>query len=171
MSIFDEDDGLPGERIRRATPALSVFLATLLMALPVPLAGGAMPHLALLLVIIWASLQPRLMPAWAAFILGLFADLVSGLPLGLSALLFPGAVIAVRLGEARVEGHSLFIDWVFTGLLVLAVHVLTWQLLGFTGSAAPLAPLAAQAAITLLAYPLVVTIAARIQRRIIEPSF
>lgn len=171
MSLFDEDDGIPADRVRRAMPAFTVVLGTLLMALPIPLAWGAMPNLALLLVIIWSSLQPRLMPAWGAFLLGLFADLVSGLPFGLYALLFPAAAIAVRLADARVEGHSLFIDWVFTGLLVLAVHVLIWQFLGFTGSAAPLGPLLAQAVITILAYPLVATIAARVQRRIIEPGF
>jgi len=171
MSLFDEDDGIPADRVRRAMPAFTVVVGILLMALPVPLAWGAMPNLALLLVIIWSSLQPRLMPAWGAFLLGLFADLASGLPFGLCAVLFPAAAIAVRLADARVEGHSLLIDWVFTGILVIAVHALIWQLLGFTGSAAPPGPLLAQAAITILAYPMVAAVAARIQRRIIDPGF
>ncbi|MBS3962780.1 MAG: rod shape-determining protein MreD [Sandarakinorhabdus sp.] len=171
MSLFDDDDGIPADRVRRAMPAFTVLLGTLLMALPIPLAFGAMPSLALLFVIIWSSLQPRLMPVWGAFLLGLFADLVSGLPLGIWALLFPVAAISVRLADARAEGHSLVIDWLFTGLLVLGAHVLAWQFLGFTGSAAPSGPLLAQAVITILAYPLAATIAARVQRRIIEPGF
>ena len=171
MSLFDEDDGIPSDWLRRAIPALTVIAGMVLMALPLPLAWGAMPNFALLLVIIWASLQPRLMPTWGALLLGLLADMAIGLPFGIHALLFPAAVIAVRLGESRVEGHSLFIDWLFTGLLVLAIHMLTWQLLGFTGSAAPLPPFLAQAAITILAYPLAATVAARIQRRVIQTGF
>jgi rod shape-determining protein MreD len=169
MKLLPDDEDVPGERIRRLMPSITVALATLLMALPIPLAWGAVPHVALLLVIIWASLQPRLMPTWGALLLGLFADLVSGLPFGLSALLFTGAVIAVRLGEARVEGHSLVMDWGFAAILVLAAHLVIWQLLGFVGSAAPLMPLVTQALVTVLAYPLVATLAARIQRKLIEP--
>jgi rod shape-determining protein MreD len=158
------------ERLRRLVPAGTSLLAALLMCLPLPLAWGVMPHLVLLLTIMWASLQPRLMPTWAAFLIGFFFDAIAGLPLGLTAFLLSAAVVAVRLGEARVEGHSLFIDWAFTALLVLAAQMLTWQLLGFVGQPAPLAPLLVQALTTILAYPLIALGAARIQRRLIGPE-
>ncbi len=168
MSFLVDTDDPPGERLRRLLPSLSVLAATLLMALPMPLAWGVMPHVALLLVLIWASLQPRLMPTWGAFLLGLFFDLVSGLPYGLTAFLFSAAVIGVRLAEARVERHSLFLDWLFAGVLVLLVQLLTWQLMAFTGQPVPLLPLLVQALLTLAAYPLVVRLAARMQRKLIE---
>jgi rod shape-determining protein MreD len=140
------------------------------MCLPLPLAWGVMPHLLLLLTIIWASLQPRLMPSWAGFLIGLVFDALAGLPLGLTALLLGAAVVAVRLGEARVEGHSLAVDWLFTALLVTLAHLLSWQLLGFIGQPAPLPPLLLQALTTILAYPLVARFAARVQRRLIGPE-
>jgi|FEC22Drversion2_1045045.scaffolds.fasta_scaffold00756_3 rod shape-determining protein MreD len=157
----------PGEIRRRLTPGLTVLAGALLMCLPLPLGVGAMPHLALLLVILWASLQPRLMPAWVAFGLGLVLDMLAGLPIGLSALLFALAVVAVRLAEARVEGHSLLVDWAFATLLVGAAHLLTWQLHALLGRSVPLGPLLAQAALTALAFPLAAATVARIQRRLV----
>lgn len=157
------------ERVRRLVPAVTTILAALVMCLPLPLAWGVMPHFVLLLTIMWASLQPRLMPSWAAFLIGFFLDALAGLPLGLNALLLSAAVVAVRLAEARVEGHSLFIDWLFTAILVVTAQVLTWQLLGFIGQPAPIAPLLVQAIATILAYPMIALWAARIQRRLIGP--
>jgi rod shape-determining protein MreD len=168
MSLLDGESSSPGERIRRMIPALCVLLGLVLMALPLPLAWGVMPHIALLMVVIWASLQPRLMPAWAALLLGLVADLVTGLPFGVNGLIFVLAVIAVRLGEARVERHSLLLDWLFVSLLILASQLLLFELLAFAGREAALAPLVVQALVTMLAYPPVAALAARIQRKLID---
>ncbi len=157
-----------GETVRRMVPGFIVFIAELLMTLPVPLAWGVMPNFALLFVILFASIQPRLMPIWAAFLLGLFADLLWGGPLGLWTFIFSAAVAAVRLAETRVEGHSLAIDWGFAALLLLAAYLLCWRFLIFTGYDAPLVPLLAQAAITAVGYPLAALLAGRIQRRLID---
>ncbi len=170
MSLTTPREAAAGERLRRLMPSFTVLLAMLLMALPLPLAWGVMPNFAWLLVIIWASLQPRLMPAWVALVLGLLADLVSGMPLGVQGFLFTASVIAVRLVEARMEGRSLALDWLFAAILLLAGHVIGWQLLGFTGNRAPLLPMLAQAGITLLAYPPAMALAARVRRRMIERS-
>ena len=159
-----------GETLRRLVPAGIVFLSLLLMALPLPLAWGVMPNIALLFVLLWASIQPRLMPAWGAFLLGLFADLLFGGPIGIWALLFAVSVVAVRLVEASTEGHTLAFDWVFAALLATVAHLLAWQLLGFLGFAAPLMPFLAQAALTALAYPAVAAMAARLQLRLAVPA-
>jgi rod shape-determining protein MreD len=168
MSYLPNDHNNASEIVRRMVPAGTVLISTLAMALPFPLAWGVMPNLALLFVIIWASLQPRLMPAWAAFGLGLFADLLFGNPIGVWALIFPVAMVAVRLGEERVEGHSLGVDWAFVSLLLLAGHLLCWQLMEFTGREAALLPLLTQAGVTILAYPVAAVLAGRIQRRLID---
>lgn len=166
MSIISER-ARRGELVRRLVPSLSVLLAILLMALPLPLAWGVMPHLALLLVVIWASIQPRLMPVWAAFLLGLAADLLFGGPLGIWALLLPVSVAAVRLAETRVEGHSLALDWAFAALISGLALLFAWQALHFLGSSPPLWPFLAQALLTLFAYPPVAAVAARVQRRLV----
>jgi rod shape-determining protein MreD len=155
-----------GETARRLVPAGTVFLSLLLMALPLPLAWGVMPHVALLFVMLWASIQPRLMPAWGAFLLGLFADLLFGAPIGVWALLFAATVVGVRLIEASAEGHTLAFDWVLAGLIATAAHLLAWQFLRFLGSSPPMLPFVAQAALTTIAYPPVAALAARIQLRL-----
>jgi rod shape-determining protein MreD len=166
MTDFPRGVGDRGEVLRRLVPAGTVFLSLLLMALPLPLAWGVMPHVALLFVILWASIQPRLMPAWGAFLLGLFADLLFGGPIGIWALLFAATVVVVRLIEASTEGHALVFDWVMAGVVATAAHLLAWQLLRFLGSSAPAGPFLAQAALTTLAYPPVAALAARIQLRL-----
>lgn len=166
---MNDFSGIPrdrGETLRRLVPAGTVFLSLLLMALPLPLAWGVMPNIALLFVALWASIQPRLMPAWGAFLLGLFADLLFGAPIGIWALLFAASVVAVRLVEASAEGHTLLFDWVLAALLATAAHLLAWQMLGFLGLSPPVTPFLAQAALTALAYPPVAALAARIQLRL-----
>jgi rod shape-determining protein MreD len=166
MTAFPRRATDRGETARRMVPAGTVFLALLLMALPLPLAWGVMPNVALLLVILWASIQPRLLPVWGAFLLGLFADLLFGGPIGIWALLFAAAVVAVRLFEAWAEGHTLPFDWAFASLAATLAHLIAWQMLHFLDFSAPLTPFLVQAALTALAYPAVAALAARIQLRL-----
>ncbi|TPE60514.1 rod shape-determining protein MreD [Sandaracinobacter neustonicus] len=168
MSNLNRERITPGEIARRLLPAGTVLLSLLVMALPLPLAWGVMPNLALLFVILWASIQPRLMPVWAGFLLGLFADLLFGGRIGIWALIFPLAVGVVRVAEERVEGHSLAVDWAFAALLVMLAQLLAWQLNSFLGSSAPLLPFLVQGAVTLIAYPLAATLGARTQRRLTD---
>lgn len=168
MSFIDSPGPRVAEMVVRTVPALTVFASTLLMALPAPLAWGVIPQVPLLFVLIWASLAPRLMPAPLALVLGVLADLVTGLPLGINAFLFPAAVVAVRIAESRTEVRSLFLDWFFAAVVVLCANIVAWQMLAFTGRPGPLLPMLAQAVLTILAWPLVVRIAARIQRKILE---
>lgn len=166
MSYLVKDRAGAGEIVRRLVPAGTVLLALLAMALPLPLAWGVMPNLALLFLIMWASIQPRLMPVWGGFLLGLFADLLFGGMLGIWGLIFPLVIGAVRIAESRMEGHSLAIDWGFAGLLVMAAQLLAWQLNGFMGLSAPVLPFLVQGLITAVAYPLAASVAAKIHRRL-----
>lgn len=168
MSNLHFEDDVTGEGLRRFVPAGTIILSLLLMTLPLPLAWGVMPQLALLFLIIWASIQPRLIPAWAAFLLGLLADFLFGLPMGIWAVLFPAVVIVVRLVEAHVEGHSLAVDWGFAALMLVVAQLVAWQLLDFLGRSPAFWPMLAQAGLSILAYPLAASIAARIQRRLID---
>lgn len=151
-----------------ALPVLSVLLAIVAMALPLPLAWGVLPQLPLLLVLVWASLAPHLLPVYAALLLGIVADLVTGVPLGINAFLLPLGLVAVRIAESRTEVRSLFLDWVFTALVVLVASLVGWQMLAFAGHPAPIGPVLAQAALTIIAWPLVVRVALHFRRRMLE---
>jgi rod shape-determining protein MreD len=166
MTTISREPDAAEELARRLVPAGTVLASLVVMAIPLPLAWAVMPNLALMFVAVWASVQPRLMPSWGGFLLGLVADLLFGGPIGIWALLFPLAILTVRLAETRIEGHNLVVDWAFVALLAVLLHLLAWQLLGFLGRSPPLLPLMVQALASILAYPLVAAIAARIQRRL-----
>lgn len=155
---------------RRMVPAGTVLCGSLLMAVPLPLALPVVPNLALLLVLVWASVQPRLMPVWAAFLLGLFHDVIAAVPFGLFALLFALTVIAVRTAEQQLEVRSIAIDWAMAAALVLLLHALMWQLLAILGQDPPAGPIAAQALLTALAFPLSLAAAAFVHRRLVEQA-
>ena len=150
---------------RRLVPALSVLVLLLAMTAPVVLPWPALPQFGLAAVFVWATFQPGLMPPWLAFLLGLAADLLFGLPLGVEGLAFALTALFVRLFERRFGHHRFGFDWSIFAL-VAAVHALLgWQFLGFAGVSGPLLPQFLQAATTAATYPLVVLLCARLQRR------
>lgn len=163
----------PTERVRywrgygqRVIPLLVTLVLTLAMTAPVFVAVPVMPNLGLLGVLVWASFQPGLMPAWVAFLLGVASDLLFGLPLGVEAILLPAVVVFVRLVERRFAAHRYAADWLFAVLIVGGAAVVEWQLLAFAGVRGPLTPLLIQAGTTALAYPAIVALCAGIQRRL-----
>lgn len=154
---------------RRFVPAASVLLAALLMALPLPLAWASVPQLGLLLLVFWANVQPRLLPPWAALLLGAFTDLLFGLPLGIWTVIYPAMVVAVRLLDVRLAGSRSFLtDWALALLLVAVAMFLVAQFLRFVGQTPALLPLAGQGILTVLAYPAVAAVGARIQARLAD---
>lgn len=158
------------ERLRLALPALTVLASTLVITLPVPLAWHAMPHLPMVLVLLWASVQPRLMPAWLAFLLGLAVDALVGAPVGLNGLLFLLLVVAVRIGENRPEGQGFALDWLGGALLIVAAFLLSWQIQVLLLRPVPFAPHAVQALLTCLAFPVMLRLVAGLQRRLSDPT-
>ena len=150
---------------RGLVPAASVLLLLLLMTAPVILPWPALPQLGLAAVFVWATFQPGLLPPWLAFLLGCAADLLFGLPLGVEATLFALTALFVRLFERRFGHHRFGFDWAMFGLVAFAHALLGWQFLAFAGVGGPALPQFIQAATTAAAYPLVVLLCARIQRR------
>ena len=150
---------------RRALPGAVTLALLLLMTLPLFTIFPVLPQLGLLGVFVWATFQPGLMPPWLACLLGIAADLLSGLPLGINATLFPATALFVRLFEAKFGHHVYRFDWAVLAAVTLVYALLSWQFLRFTGIDARLLPLLLQWLTTVAAYPAVVVLCARIQRR------
>ena len=80
------------QRTRNAARAVLPVALTVLMVLLAYLPYGSaeisrlFPQFALISIFFWSVYQPNLMPAGAAFLLGFFIDVLSGMPLGLNAL-------------------------------------------------------------------------------------
>ncbi len=153
----------------RAVPGLVTLLLIVATTVPLFVPVPVVPNVALLAVLVWASFQPGLMPAWLAFLLGAAADVVSGLPLGVEATLLPAVVLFVRFADVRFAPHRYGFDWAFAASMIFAATLVEWQLLALGGVTGPLAPLLVQAGTTILAYPAIVALFARIQRRLALP--
>lgn len=149
-------------------PATTVLLLLVLTTAPIILPWPALPALGLTAVFVWSTFQPGLMPPMLAFALGLVADALGGAPFGVSATLFALTALFVRLFERRFGHHRFGFDWAVLTLLTLVHAGLTQQLLTIAGATPPLGPLLINAAATALAYPFVVLLCARIQRRLLR---
>ncbi|MDO9489926.1 MAG: hypothetical protein Q7J32_16245, partial [Sphingomonadaceae bacterium] len=68
-------------RWRQLVPSLTCVLALFVMSAPILTSMPAMPHLALLTILVWGLFQPVLMPPHVALLLGILTDAVLGLPL------------------------------------------------------------------------------------------
>lgn len=152
-------------RWRRLVPSLTCVFALFVMTAPLVTSTPSMPHFALLTVLVWGLFQPQLMPPHVALLLGILTDAVLGLPLGINSVLMPVTAIAIGALERRYGHRPHALDWALAGLVVLIYQFLAWQLLGFVDGELSFRPLLWQAATTVLAYPFVVALIARIQRR------
>ncbi len=161
----DESWARPYQRWRIAVPALTCLAALLLMTLPVVTPGPSVPHLVMLSVLIWSSFQPALMPPYLALPVGILTDAVLGLPIGINATLMPGLTIVVGTVERRFGGRPYLLDWLIGAVLIFVYQYIVHKFGGFVSGRQPFQPFLAQAVTTTLAYPVMVAVIVRIQRR------
>jgi rod shape-determining protein MreD len=111
-------------------PVVTTALASLLAVLPMPIPGyaGITPAFALMVVFHWTIYRPDLLPSAALFLIGVGQDLVSGAPLGITALLLVLAR-SVVLGARRYFANRLF-PFVWTGFTFLTAGAMLflWML-------------------------------------------
>jgi len=151
---------------RYAVPALICMVMVGVMLAPLPLPVPAMPNLALMAVLAWVMLQPALMPPWLAFVVGLLADVMFGLPLGVNATLFAVAAGSIRLLDLLLVDRSHRIDWIGISLLVLACTLATGPLMALAGRPVPVLPMLWQVLTSMIAWPLLLHALAAVQRRL-----
>lgn len=156
---------------RRMLPvAMTVILA---MAAAVPLHAPAfsavVPAVTLISVYYWTIFRPDLMPAPAVFALGLFQDAISGMPLGVNALILL-LVFAVVLGQRRFFlGKSFLVMWWGFVLIVVGALLATWMILSsLEGAILDPLPAVFQGTVTLALFPFLTWIFIRSQRALLR---
>lgn len=122
------------------------------------------PALSLLCVIVWALYQPRLMPPWAAFIVGAATDLALALPLGINATLMPALALILRDLESWLGVRRFAIDWALVGPLLTGYQMLVWGTLALLGTLRDPLLLLPQIVISWAVFPVVARGAAGMQR-------
>lgn len=113
---------------------LSVFLMLDMISFNVPYFNEIRPSFTLMALFYWSIYRPSMVPSWLAFLLGLLIDIVSGLPLGLNALLY---VIVARIIQSQRKifmGQvflSIYIGYVLASAGVAALEWAIFSLIGF----------------------------------------
>lgn len=114
-----------------------------------------MPILPLIPVFYWGMMQAREMPYWFVFLLGLVMDAVTGVPMGLSSLLYIMLLALLHTQRKFIHKEGFVIKWAYFALVLAVIASLNWILLSvFYGRAATLGPAFLQWLLTVCCYPI-----------------
>ena len=115
---------------RGAVPALSFVILLVLVLAPAPIAffGGVAPALPLMAIYYWVMLRPDLMPRTLVFVAGLLEDALMGVPLGVHALVYLLAHVAILSQRQFIAGKPFWLFWCGFGLLAPVALALRWTI-------------------------------------------
>ena len=145
-----------------AIPIASVILASMVTTLPIFSSGPLLPPFGLLMFLSWRLMRPGLLPVWSGVPFGLMDDLFSGQPFGSAGLLWSLAMLLVEIIDSRAIWRDYLQDWLIAALLITAVLLGGWWIAGLGHAAPDPMALFPQIILSILLYPLVVRICARL---------
>ena len=139
-------------------PLLVTIAAMLITMAPANFLWGVVPapDLVLISVFFWAISGPAFLPAWAVFTLGLIQDFATGGPIGFWALTYLAAYGFTLSQRVFLSGRSGPGVWIGFAIVASVTAVVAWTLgsIAYARWLVPI-PVFAQAAVSVLAYPLV----------------
>jgi rod shape-determining protein MreD len=156
-------------KLARAIPALSVALASLLPLAPVVADVGWFPETGLLLLLAWRLLRSDVIPAWWAAPLGLWNDLVLGLPIGLSVATWTAAMILIDLLDRRTMWRDYWIEWLIAALLLTLADLARRQVDAAMGAPYDLVTIVPPLLIAILTFPIAAFVASALDRWRLNP--
>ena len=124
-----------GQRLDQYTknsmPVLIVLVLVLISIVPLHLPGLSriMPSLPLLAVYQWSVYRPELMPPIAVFIIGLVYDVLSGTPVGVSALVFLSVYGVVCYQRRFFSAKSFLVVWFGFGVVGFGASFMSWLMI------------------------------------------
>lgn len=156
---------------RAVTPAMATLALILLTAVPAGIPDGLaiQPVVALLPVYYWSVYRPDLMPIGAAFLIGLFVDLLFASPPGLTA----GLLVLVQwttAGQRRVlAGRGFWAVWLGYAVISAGAMIAYWLVFCvFAQQYAEPSPLAFGYLLGLVTYPAFSHVFGRLHQRLLQ---
>ncbi len=167
--IHSSSGGGIGRLIREAMPVFTVFAATLLnlLSVPIPVFDAVAPAFALIVAYCWAVWRPQLLPMSAAFAIGLFEDLVRGTPFGVGPFALLAVVGYARYQQTTLRGAGFGILWFGFAGAGFAAACANWAALSFAYRTllSPW-PGLVQYCVTLAAFPIVAWLLMRFDQQL-----
>ncbi|WP_260483872.1 rod shape-determining protein MreD [Sphingomicrobium flavum] len=139
-------------------PPIMVLLTSFMALWPVISFRGWWPDLALLVLIAWRLQRPLAFKPWFAPVAGIFNDLVSGHPIGLSVFTFSLAMIAAELIERRRQWQDYATEWLVASILIAISEMVQWQVARLGGADLPVAAMGVPILVSVLLFPLIATL-------------
>ena len=140
-----------------SAPTLITTLLVIIVIAPKHISGlsSVMPLIHLVPIYIWSVLHARHMPLWGAAIIGFIADSATGLPFGLSALIYCSLIILIRSQRKYILKEGFLGMWGYFSLMIVLTQISFWIVLSLSyGHMAPVSNALLQAVFSTLAYPL-----------------
>ena len=113
--------------------------AALLALFPFVATWAIVPDFAFLLLLAWRLLRPEMWQAHMALPLGLFNDLVAGLPIGQSMALWTLTFLILDIVDSRVGWRDYWLDWLLAAAAILFYTAGGWYVARQMGSVTPFA--------------------------------
>lgn len=158
---------------RGLTPITVTVLLVLVGMIPVqvPFYGPATPAFGLAAVYYWAIHRPDLLRPAFAFAVGVMNDLLSGLPLGLTALTYILVYWVVLTQRRFFLGHSFLLLWWGFALVAFGAAVLAWLVFSILSfSIRPMSTVLFQSVMTTALFPVLAWLFIRIHRVFLQRS-
>lgn len=106
---------------------ISIIIASILTVYPLPYAvAGWRPHFMLIFSLFWVMCQPTWCGVWFSFTIGVFTDLLLGMPLGANALCFVGLGFVARLLTREFAYIPFLFLWLISALALLTYIFVMW---------------------------------------------
>lgn len=156
--------------LRSVTPFLLTVALILIGAMPLsmPVDLPITPAFGLMAVFYWSVYRPDLLPALAVFALGLLQDLISGAPLGITAVIWLGT-FAIVLNQRKIFlGKPFAMSWWGFSMVAVAAGAARWLISSaLAGYMLDAHRMTAELAATVLLFPLSVSLFVATHRRIL----
>ena len=147
----------------RAVPILSTMFGSLLPGLvPVIAQAPVLPPFGLMTLLAWRLLRPGFWAAWAPLPLGFFDDLVSGQPVGSAMLSWTVAFLAIEASERAVLWRDYVQDSMVAPAAIAGCLFAGYLFALFAGGAAPIFAIVPQILASMLLFPAVARLCARL---------
>lgn len=137
------------------------MLALLMLLSLVPLNIGLLTDVRPMFLVIgvyyWSLFRPRFLSIFGLFVIGLFYDILSGLPFGLTALILIGINILIRSQRKILLHQPFWILWIVYISIAVGIGGLSWgahSLIRF--HMIPVMPYIMEVLLSIAAFPLLV---------------
>src|SRR3546814_19710468 len=128
-----ESDGRLRELTRGWPPVVPslTIVGGLLLGAGVPLVTTlpVLPVLAFALLIAWRLYRPDMVAPWAGLPLGIVADILTGQPVGVSATVWPLALLELAIIDPRFPLRDQRMDWALAAAPIILGNLITYNML------------------------------------------